>query len=163
MSDRTDIGPLATEQGRADLEELVEDALARGARALCGAGRPEALRSGWYYQPTVLADVTPAMRIHREEAFGPVATLYRVPDLDTAVAVANDTPFGLSSNVWTRDTDEQRRFAADLEAGGVYFNGMTASHPALPFGGVKRSGYGRELSGHGIRAFCNVTTVWYGR
>jgi succinate-semialdehyde dehydrogenase/glutarate-semialdehyde dehydrogenase len=163
LSDRTDIGPLATEQGRADLEELVEDALAKGARALCGAGRPEALRSGWYYQPTVLADVTPEMRIHREEAFGPVATLYRVPDLDAAVAVANDTPFGLSSNVWTRDTDEQRRFAADLEAGGVYFNGMTASHPALPFGGVKRSGYGRELSGHGIRAFCNVTTVWYGR
>ncbi len=163
MSDTTDIGPLATEQGRADLEELVDDAVSRGARVLCGGRRPKALQSGWYYEPTVLADVTPEMRIHREEAFGPVAVLYRADDLDAAVDLANDTPFGLSSNVWTRDTDEQRRFVRDLEAGGVYFNGMTASHPALPFGGVKRSGYGRELSGHGIRAFCNVTTVWYGR
>ena len=162
-SDSTDIGPLSTEQGRADLEELVADALSRGAEALCGARRPKALPPGWYYEPTVLTGITPAMRIHHEEAFGPVATLYRVPDLDAAVALANDTPFGLSSNVWTRDEDEQRRFARDLEAGGVFFNGMTASHPALPFGGVKRSGYGRELSGHGIREFCNVTTVWYGR
>jgi succinate-semialdehyde dehydrogenase/glutarate-semialdehyde dehydrogenase len=159
----TDVGPLATEQGRADLEELVEEALSQGAEALCGARRPKALPPGWYYEPTVLSGVTQQMRIHREEAFGPVATLYRVPDLDAAVAVANDSPFGLSSNVWTRDEDEQRRFVRDLEAGGVFFNGMTASHPALPFGGVKRSGYGRELSGHGIREFCNITTVWYGR
>jgi succinate-semialdehyde dehydrogenase / glutarate-semialdehyde dehydrogenase len=162
-ADSTDVGPLSTEQGRADLEELVEDALAKGATALCGARRPEGLRAGWYYEPTVLTGITPEMRIHHEEAFGPVATLYRVPDLDAAVDLANDTPFGLSSNVWTRDEDEQRRFARDLEAGGVYFNGMTASHPAMPFGGVKRSGYGRELSGHGIREFCNTTTVWYGR
>ncbi|MBM9508208.1 NADP-dependent succinic semialdehyde dehydrogenase [Actinacidiphila acididurans] len=159
----TDVGPLSTEQGRADLEELVEDALSQGAVALCGGRRPDGLPGGWYYEPTVLAGVTDRMRIHREEAFGPVATLYRVPDLDAAIALANDTPFGLSSNVWTRDEDEQRRFAGDLAAGGVYFNGMTASHPAMPFGGVKRSGYGRELSGHGIREFCNVTTVWYGR
>ena len=163
MSDGTDIGPLSTEQGRADLEELVEDALAQGAVALCGAGRPEGLTAGWYYRPTVLAGVTPKMRIHHEEAFGPVATLYRVRGLDAAIEAANDTPFGLSSNVWTRDEDEQARFARDLMAGGVFFNGMTASHPALPFGGVKRSGYGRELSAQGIRAFCNVTTVWYGR
>ncbi|HEY5834696.1 NADP-dependent succinic semialdehyde dehydrogenase [Streptomyces sp.] len=163
MSEATDVGPLSTEQGRADLEELVEDALAHGAEALCGARRPKALPPGWYYEPTVLTGITADMRIHREEAFGPVATLYRVSDLDEAVTVANDTPFGLSSNVWTRDEEEQRRFARDLAAGGVYFNGMTASHPALPFGGVKRSGYGRELSGHGIREFCNVTTVWYGR
>jgi succinate-semialdehyde dehydrogenase/glutarate-semialdehyde dehydrogenase len=163
MADTTDIGPLSSEQGRADLEDLVQDALSQGAQALCGGRRPEGLPPGWYYEPTVLAGVTERMRIHREEAFGPVATLYRVPDLDSAVALANDTPFGLSSNVWTRDEDEQRRFVRDLEAGGVYFNGMTASHPALPFGGVKRSGYGRELSGHGIREFCNTTTVWYGR
>ncbi|WNI14543.1 NADP-dependent succinic semialdehyde dehydrogenase [Actinacidiphila sp. ITFR-21] len=159
----TDIGPLSTEQGRADLEELVEDALAKGAEALCGARRPKALPDGWFYEPTVLTGITEAMRIHHEEAFGPVAALYRVPDLDAALSLANDTPFGLSSNVWTRDVAEQERFVRDLAAGGVYFNGMTASHPALPFGGVKRSGYGRELSGHGIRAFCNVTTVWYGR
>jgi succinate-semialdehyde dehydrogenase/glutarate-semialdehyde dehydrogenase len=163
MADTTDVGPLSSEQGRADLEELVDDAVARGARALCGGRRPASLPDGWYYEPTVLAGVTDAMRVHREEAFGPVATLYRVRDLDAAVALANDTPFGLSSNVWTRDEDEQRRFARDLAAGGVFFNGMTASHPALPFGGVKRSGYGRELSAQGIRAFCNVTTVWFGR
>ncbi|MDX6354009.1 MAG: succinate-semialdehyde dehydrogenase / glutarate-semialdehyde dehydrogenase [Streptomyces sp.] len=163
LSVTTDVGPLATEQGRADLEELVADALAKGARALCGAGRPAGRPQGWFYQPTVLTGITEGMRIHREEAFGPVAALYRVPDLDAAVELANDSPFGLSSNVWTRDEDEQRRFVRDLEAGGVFFNGMTASHPALPFGGVKRSGYGRELSGHGIKAFCNATTVWYGR
>lgn len=162
MAESTDVGPIATEQGRADLEELVGDALSHGAEALCGARRPKALPPGWFYEPTVLTGITEDMRIHREETFGPVATLYRVPDLDAAVALANDTSFGLSSNVWTRDEDEQRRFVRDLEAGGVFFNGMTASHPALPFGGVKRSGYGRELAADGIRAFCNVTTVWYG-
>lgn len=162
LDESTDVGPLASEQGRADLEELVDDALNQGAVALCGGQRPKEAEGGWFYAPTVLADITPAMRIHHEETFGPVATLYRVADLDEAVALANDTPFGLSSNVWTRDEDEVIRFARDMEAGGVFFNGMTASHPALPFGGVKRSGYGRELSGHGIREFCDVTTIWYG-
>jgi len=158
----TDVGPLATEQGRADLEELVDDALRRGAEARCGGRRPAGLPQGWFYQPTVLTGVTPAMRVHREECFGPVATLYQVDSLEEAVELANDTPFGLSSNAWTNDPDEQRQLVRDLEAGGVFFNGMTASHPALPFGGVKRSGYGRELSAQGIREFCNVTTVWHG-
>lgn len=162
LDESTDIGPLASRQGRADLEELVDDAVNRGAMARCGGRRPEGLDRGWYYEPTVLTDIAPDMRIHHEEAFGPVATLYRVADLDEAVSVANDTPFGLSSNVWTRDDTEVRRFVRDLQAGGVFFNGMTASHPAFPFGGVKRSGYGRELSEHGIREFCNVTTVWHG-
>ncbi|MFD4694103.1 NADP-dependent succinic semialdehyde dehydrogenase [Streptomyces sp. NPDC058463] len=166
MEESTDVGPLASEQGRTDLEELVDDAVRGGATVLCGGGRPEGLGAGldrgWFYSPTVLAGITPGMRIHREETFGPVATLYRVADLDEAVDLANDTPFGLSSNVWTRDPGETDRCVRDLEAGGVFFNGMTASHPALPFGGVKRSGYGRELAGHGIREFCNVTTVWYG-
>ncbi|MEU8483352.1 NADP-dependent succinic semialdehyde dehydrogenase [Streptomyces sp. NPDC048641] len=163
MDESTDVGPLASEQGRADLEELVDDAVECGATALCGGQRPEAYaKSGWYYEPTVITDITQEMRIHREETFGPVATLYRVGDLDEAVALANDTPFGLSSNVWTHDAAEIDRFARDIEAGGVYVNGMTASHPAFPFGGVKRSGYGRELSAHGIREFCNVTTVWVG-
>ncbi|MGD9484897.1 NADP-dependent succinic semialdehyde dehydrogenase [Streptomyces sp. TRM70308] len=162
MAEGTDVGPLSSEQGRADLEELVEDATAQGATTLCGGRRPPHLERGWYYEPTVLADITPSMRIHREEAFGPVATLYRVADLDEAIAVANDTPFGLSSNAWTNDAAEQERLIADLRAGGVYFNGMTASHPGMPFGGTKRSGYGRELSGHGIKEFCEVTTVWYG-
>ncbi|WP_223778262.1 NADP-dependent succinic semialdehyde dehydrogenase [Streptomyces sp. 135] len=162
LSEETDVGPLSSERGRADLEELVDDAVAHGATALCGGQRPKEQERGWFYAPTVLADITPRMRIHREETFGPVATLYRVDDLDEAVALANDTPFGLSSNVWTRDEADIARCVRDLQAGGVFFNGMTASHPGLPFGGVKRSGYGRELSGHGIREFCNATTVWHG-
>ncbi|NED16125.1 NADP-dependent succinic semialdehyde dehydrogenase [Streptomyces sp. SID9124] len=166
LEESTDVGPLSSEQGRADLEELVDDAVNRGAEALCGGGRPEGLggglENGWFYAPTVLAGITPEMRIHREETFGPVATLYRVDSVDEAVEVANDTSFGLSSNVWTRDAGEAERCVRDIQAGGVFFNGMTASHPALPFGGVKRSGYGRELAGHGIREFCNATTVWYG-
>ena len=160
LEEATEVGPVASEQGRGDLEELVDDAVESGATVLCGGERPDG--PGWFYPPTVLTDITREMRIHREETFGPVATLYRVADLDEAVLLANDTPFGLSSNVWTRDEAEVERFVRDLEAGGVFFNGMTASHPAFPFGGVKRSGYGRELSGHGIREFCNITTVWHG-
>ncbi|MFD8231547.1 NADP-dependent succinic semialdehyde dehydrogenase [Streptomyces sp. NPDC059696] len=160
MADDTQVGPLSSEQGLRDLEELVDDAVRGGAQVLCGGERPDG--PGWYYTPTILAGISREMRIHREEAFGPVATLYRAADLDEAVLIANDSPFGLSSNVWTRDEAEVDRFVRDLEAGGVFFNGMTASHPAFPFGGVKRSGYGRELSGHGIREFCNITTVWHG-
>ncbi|MFF8991560.1 NADP-dependent succinic semialdehyde dehydrogenase [Streptomyces sp. NPDC014983] len=158
LKEDTEVGPLASEQGRRDLEELVDDARRSGAEVLCGGARPDG--PGWYYPPTVLAGITREMRVHREEAFGPVATLYRADDLDEALLIANDTPFGLSSNVWTREECEVERFARDLEAGAVYVNGMTASHPAFPFGGVKRSGYGRELSGHGMREFCNITTVW---
>ncbi|MGW2821223.1 NADP-dependent succinic semialdehyde dehydrogenase [Streptomyces sp. NPDC001443] len=160
LLESTEVGPLANEQGRADLEELVDDAKRSGVAVLCGGERPEG--PGWYYPPTVLSGITREMRIHREEAFGPVATVYRAGDLDEAVLIANDSPFGLSSNVWTRDEAEVDRFVRDLEAGSVFVNGMTASHPAFPFGGVKRSGYGRELSGHGIREFCNITTVWQG-
>ncbi|MEV0266074.1 NADP-dependent succinic semialdehyde dehydrogenase [Streptomyces sp. NPDC050617] len=162
LEDTTDVGPLSSEQGRADLEELVDDAVRHGARALCGGSRPKDLPDGWFYEPTVLSEITTNMRIHREEAFGPVATLYRAANLDEAIDIANDTPFGLSSNVWTRDAAEVDRFVRDIEAGGIFFNGMTASHPAFPFGGIKRSGYGRELAGHGIREFCNATTVWHG-
>ncbi|MFE7191623.1 NADP-dependent succinic semialdehyde dehydrogenase [Kitasatospora sp. NPDC057541] len=165
MDEATQVGPLASRQGRDDLAELVDDARAHGAGVECGGRRPEGLDArgldgGWFYEPTVLTGITPGMRIHHEETFGPVATVYRADDLDHAVALANDTPFGLSSNVWTEDPAEQDRFVRDIQAGGVFFNGMTASHPALPFGGVKRSGFGRELSGHGIREFCNITTVW---
>ncbi|WP_330456445.1 NADP-dependent succinic semialdehyde dehydrogenase [Streptomyces sp. NBC_00820] len=160
LEEDTDVGPLATAQGRADVEELVDDAKRSGAEVLCGGERPDG--PGWYYPPTVLAGITREMRIHREEAFGPVATVYRAADLDEALLIANDSPFGLSSNVWTRDEHEVERCARDLEAGGVYVNGMTASYPGFPFGGVKRSGYGRELSAEGIREFCNITTVWQG-
>ncbi|MFD8804172.1 NADP-dependent succinic semialdehyde dehydrogenase [Streptomyces sp. NPDC059597] len=160
LDENVNIGPLATEQGRNDVEELVDDARRSGAEVLCGGERPEG--AGWYYPPTVLGGITREMRIHREEAFGPVATLYRADDLEEAILIANDSPFGLSSSVWTHDPDEMAHCARDIEAGGVFINGMTASHPALPFGGVKRSGYGRELSGQGIREFCNITTVWQG-
>jgi succinate-semialdehyde dehydrogenase/glutarate-semialdehyde dehydrogenase len=160
MEPATDIGPLATESGRADLEELVADAVAKGAHALCGGTAVDG--PGWFYEPTVLAEITPAMRVHLEETFGPVATLYRVPDLEAAIALANTTSFGLGSNAWTTDPAEQERFIRELEAGAVFVNGMTTSHPELPFGGIKRSGYGRELAAAGIREFCNLKTVWVG-
>ncbi|MDT7555689.1 MAG: succinate-semialdehyde dehydrogenase / glutarate-semialdehyde dehydrogenase [Pseudonocardiales bacterium] len=156
----TDVGPLATEQGRVDVEKLVEEAVGKGATVLCGGSRADG--PGWYYPPTVVADITQDMPLYREEVFGPVASLYRVADIEEAIAVANDSPFGLGSNAWTSDPDEQKRFINDLQAGQVFINGMTISYPELPFGGVKRSGYGRELSGHGIREFCNLKTVWVG-
>ena len=158
LDDKTQVGPLATEQGREDLEELVADAVTKGAKVLCGGERPD--RPGWWYPPTVLADVTPEMRIASEEAFGPVATLFRITSADEALDVANATTFGLGSNVWTNDPDEQERFIVDLEAGQTFVNGMTTSYPELPFGGIKRSGYGRELSDLGIKEFCNAKTVW---
>jgi succinate-semialdehyde dehydrogenase/glutarate-semialdehyde dehydrogenase len=158
MDEKTQVGPLATEQGRNDLEELVADAVTKGAKVLCGGERPD--RPGWWYPPTVLADVTPEMRIASEEAFGPVATLFRVTSAEEALNLANATTFGLGSNVWTNDPEEQERFIADLEAGQTFVNGMTTSYPELPFGGIKRSGYGRELSDLGIKEFCNAKTVW---
>jgi succinate-semialdehyde dehydrogenase/glutarate-semialdehyde dehydrogenase len=158
--DATDVGPLATEQGRKDVEELVDDAVSKGAKVLCGGRRLDG--PGYYYPPTVISGITPEMRMHREEVFGPVASLYRVGDIDEAIAVANDTPFGLGSNAWTNDAGERARFIRDLQAGMVFVNGMVISYPELPFGGVKESGYGRELSAHGIREFCNLKTVWVG-
>jgi succinate-semialdehyde dehydrogenase/glutarate-semialdehyde dehydrogenase len=156
----TQIGPLATEQGRLDVEELVDEAVKGGATVLCGGQRPDG--AGWFYPPTVITDITQQMRIYLEEVFGPVASLYRVADIEEAIEVANATTFGLGSNAWTTDEVERDRFIAELQAGQVFINGMTTSYPELPFGGVKRSGYGRELSAHGIREFCNLKTVWVG-
>jgi succinate-semialdehyde dehydrogenase / glutarate-semialdehyde dehydrogenase len=160
MAAGTDVGPLATEAGRDGVAEQVEDAVAHGASVLCGGKVPDG--PGWYYPPTVVADLRPSMRMWREEVFGPVAGLYRVSSYEEAVGLANDTPFGLGANAWTEDPDEQERFARDLDSGQVFVNGMTTSYPELPFGGVKDSGYGRELSEHGIREFCNIKTVWVG-
>ncbi|NYI06781.1 NADP-dependent succinic semialdehyde dehydrogenase [Allostreptomyces psammosilenae] len=160
LDEATEVGPLSSERGLTDLAAMVDDAVARGARVECGGRRPD--RPGWFYEPTVLTGVTEEMRVFREETFGPVASVFRVADIEEAIGLANATSFGLSSNAWTRDQQEQERLLRDLESGSVFINGMTASHPALPFGGVKRSGYGRELAGHGIREFCNTTTVWIG-
>jgi succinate-semialdehyde dehydrogenase/glutarate-semialdehyde dehydrogenase len=161
MADGTDVGPLASEAQRDDVEHLVADAVAKGARALCGGAAPEG--PGFYYPPTVLTGITPEMRVHTEEVFGPVATLYRVPDIDTAIELANVTEFGLGANAWTNDEDERARFVRDLEAGMVFVNGNVTSYPQLPFGGVKTSGFGRELFTQGIREFCNVKTIWIGK
>jgi succinate-semialdehyde dehydrogenase/glutarate-semialdehyde dehydrogenase len=160
MDEKTKVGPLSSESGRADVEELVKDAVEKGGRVVTGGQRPE--RPGWFYPPTLIADITPAMRMHREEVFGPVASLYRVPDLDAAIELANDTEFGLGSNIWTDDPEEQHRFIRDVEAGMVFVNGMTTSYPDLPFGGVKASGFGRELTELGMREFMNIKTVWVG-
>ena len=160
MDEDTDIGPLASEQQRTDIVELVEDAISNGAVARCGGTVPEG--RGWYYPPTVLVGITPAMRIHTEEAFAPVATVYRVDSLDEAIELANATAFGLGANAWTDDRDEQALLISGLDAGMVFINGNVTSYPELPFGGIKTSGYGRELTAHGIREFCNLKAVWVG-
>lgn len=159
-AESTDIGPLASESQRDEVVALVRDAVDRGATVLCGGSVPDG--PGWYYPPTVLTNITPDMRIHTEEVFAPVATLYRVADIDEAIAVANATDFGLGANAWTTDPGERRRFLDELEAGMVFFDGNVTSYPELPFGGIKASGYGRELGAHGIREFCNLTSVWIG-
>lgn len=152
------VGPVATESGRDELAELVDDARDKGADILTGGSVPD--QPGWFYPPTVIAGVTPEMRLHQEEAFGPVATLYKVQDADEAIEIANGTTFGLSSAAWTTDPAEQEKFSTELEAGGVFLNGMTISYPELPFGGIKNSGYGRELGAAGIREFTNMKTIW---
>ena len=110
----------------------------------------------------MITGITKDMALYTEEVFGPVASVFKARDIDEAIEIANATSFGLGSNAWTRDEAEQRRFVDDIEAGQVFINGMTVSYPELPFGGIKRSGYGRELAGHGIREFCNTKTVWIG-
>ncbi|MHB1987600.1 MAG: NADP-dependent succinic semialdehyde dehydrogenase [Acidimicrobiales bacterium] len=154
----TDVGPLATPAGRDEVADQVDDATAKGAKVLCGGQRDD--RPGWYYPPTVVTEITPDMRIFREEIFGPVASMYRVGDIDEAIALANDSEFGLGSNAWTEDPAEQKRFIEGLDAGMVFVNWMTTSYYDLPFGGVKRSGYGRELAAPGIREFAVTKTVW---
>ena len=160
MKDSTEVGPLSSEQQRDDIEKQVADAVARDARVLCGGAAPEG--NGFYYPPTVLAGITPDMRVHHEEVFGPVATLYRVADLDEAIELANGTEYGLGANAWTADEAERTRLIRELAAGMVFIDGNVTSFPQLPFGGVKGSGHGRELSAHGIREFCNIKTVWIG-
>ena len=158
LEESTEIGPLATPQIVKDLERQVNDAVAQGARILTGGKRLQ--RPGNYYEPTVLVGVNPSTKISCEEIFGPVAMLFRVTDIDEAIQLANSTTFGLGSAAWTNDAQEQERFINEVEAGTVFINGMVASDPRLPFGGIKHSGYGRELSEFGIREFVNTKTVW---
>jgi succinate-semialdehyde dehydrogenase/glutarate-semialdehyde dehydrogenase len=158
MADATQLGPLATEQVLRDVAQQVDASVAAGARLLCGGKRIGT--SGNFYAPTALADIPASSPASREEVFGPVASLFKVPDLDAAIALANATPFGLGSSVWTTDDAEQRRLIDELDAGQTFVNAMVASDPRLPFGGVKRSGHGRELSTAGIREFVNLKTVY---
>ncbi len=151
------IGPLATQRLLFDLDSQVNAAVSAGARLLTG-GQPVA-GPGFYYQPTVLADVPRDCPVYREETFGPVAMLFRADDLEAAIALANDTPFGLAASAWTQDPAEQERFVTQLQCGAVFLNTMAASDERLPFGGIKRSGYGRELSAAGMREFLNAKTV----
>ena len=160
MDESTDIGPLATPQILDDLVVQVQKAVTAGARVLTGGRKLD--RPGNFYEPTVLVDVVPASAVSCEEIFGPVAMLFRAYDIDDAIHMANSTPFGLGSSVWTNDANEQARFIEEIEAGCVFVNGMVASDPRLPFGGVKHSGYGRELAEFGIREFVNIKSVWIG-
>ncbi|TKJ32836.1 NADP-dependent succinic semialdehyde dehydrogenase [Blastococcus sp. CCUG 61487] len=160
MDEATDVGPLATESGLEDVERYVRDAVDKGATVVVGGKRVD--RPGWFYEPTLLTGITPEMDLYAEEVFGPVAALFTVDSLDEAIEIANSHPYGLGSNLWSEDEDERAQFVRDIAAGMAFINGMTTSYPELPFGGVKQSGYGRELTELGMREFMNAKTVWVG-
>jgi len=158
MDEQTDMGPLATPDILEDVDSQVRKSVEAGARVLTGGEPMDG--PGNFYPPTVITDIPEDSPAYVEEIFGPVASLFRARDIDEAIAIANDTTFGLGSSSWTNDPDEQERFVNEIEAGMVYINRMTESTPEVPFGGVKNSGYGRELSVFGIREFVNAKTVW---
>jgi succinate-semialdehyde dehydrogenase / glutarate-semialdehyde dehydrogenase len=160
MDPDTQVGPLATESGRDDVEKYVQDAVDKGATVVVGGKRPD--RPGWFYEPTLLTGITPEMDLYAEEVFGPVAALWTVDSLDEAIEIANSHPYGLGSNLWSEDEGERAQFVRDIASGMAFINGMTTSYPELPFGGVKQSGYGRELTELGMREFMNAKTVWVG-
>ena len=154
----TEIGPLANEQIRDGVHEQVQKSVAAGAKLLTGGNRIQG--SGYFYEPTVLTNVPKGCPAYAEEVFGPVASVFRVRNAEEAIELANDSVFGLAASVWTNDSQEQELFAAELETGMVFFNAMVVSDPRLPFGGVKRSGFGRELGRTGLREFMSVKTIW---
>ncbi|HUF53773.1 MAG TPA: NAD-dependent succinate-semialdehyde dehydrogenase [Dehalococcoidia bacterium] len=154
----TQVGPLARQDLRDDLDDQVKRTVAAGARVVTGGAPGKG--AGFFYEPTVLSGVSPAMAAGCEETFGPVAAVIEAVDAEDAIAIANDSAYGLGASIWTRDVDWGETVASRIETGAVFINGLVASDPRLPFGGIKRSGYGRELGRHGIREFVNVKTVW---
>ncbi len=158
LDETTEIGPLATEQILNGVHDQVQKSIAAGAKLLTGGNRIHG--PGFFYEPTVLVDVPRESPAYCEEVFGPVASIFRVRDAADAIEIANDSPFGLGASAWTGDPTEKELFASELDAGVVFINGMVASDPRLPFGGVKRSGFGRELGAQGIREFTNIKTLW---
>jgi len=158
LDETTEIGPLATEQILNGVHDQVQKSVVAGAKLLTGGNRIHG--PGFFYEPTVLVNVPRKSPAYREEVFGPVASIFRVRDVADAIEIANDSPFGLGASAWTSDPTEKELFASELDAGVVFINGMVASDPRLPFGGVKRSGFGRELGAAGIREFTNIKTIW---
>jgi succinate-semialdehyde dehydrogenase / glutarate-semialdehyde dehydrogenase len=158
LDPQTELGPLATEHILQGVDDQVQKTIAAGAKLLTGGNRIHG--PGFFYEPTVLVDVPKESPASREEVFGPVASVFRVRDAGAAIELANDTTFGLGSSAWTKDRKEQKLFVSELDTGMVFINAMVASDPRLPFGGVKRSGFGRELGAAGIREFTNTKTIW---
>ncbi len=158
LDETTEIGPLATEQILNGVHDQVQKSVVAGAKLVTGGNRIHG--PGFCYEPTVLVNVPRKSPAYREEVFGPVASIFRVRDVADAIEIANDSPFGLGASAWTSDPTEKELFASELDAGVVFINGMVASDPRLPFGGVKRSGFGRELGAAGIREFTNIKTIW---
>lgn len=158
FDEKTELGPLSTADGLADLDRDVKKTVEAGAKVLTG-GKPLD-RPGNFYAPTVLTNIPKGSPAHKEELFGPVASVFRAKNLDDAIAIANDSRFGLGASAWTNDKNERERFINELESGMVFINKMVASDPRIPFGGVKWSGHGRELGAWGIREFTNIKTVW---
>jgi succinate-semialdehyde dehydrogenase / glutarate-semialdehyde dehydrogenase len=158
FDENTQLGPLANADAVTSLDSDVKKTVAAGARVLTGGNPLD--RPGNFYAPTVITDIPKNSPAYKEELFGPVASIFRVKDVDHAIQIANDSRFGLGASAWTNDPGETERFINELESGMVFVNKMVASDPRLPFGGVKYSGHGRELSEHGIREFMNIKTVW---
>jgi succinate-semialdehyde dehydrogenase/glutarate-semialdehyde dehydrogenase len=158
FDEKTELGPLSTADGLEDLDRDVKKTVEAGAKVLTGGKRLD--RPGNFYAPTVLTNIPDGSPAHKEELFGPVASVFRAKDVDDAIRIANDSRFGLGASAWTNDAKERERFVNDLESGMVFINKMVASDPRIPFGGVKWSGHGRELGAHGIREFTNIKTVW---
>ena len=158
MDQETELGPIAREDLLIELNTQVKQSVEKGAKVLCGGKRLE--KEGYYYQPTILANVKKGMPAYEDELFGPVASLIKAEDEDDAIRIANDTNFGLGASLWTSDKNKAKVLAEKIESGSVFVNGLVKSDPRLPFGGIKTSGYGRELSHYGIKEFVNIKTVW---